>query len=278
MKKFAISVILALIVFPVFSQESEDYPVRTFETSILIDNQTVATPFKGMLEFEIHHRFGTVNNALDDLFGLWAPANIRLGLNYGITDRLMIAVGTAKNYKAQDLAVKFAILRQTSSGSVPISLSYYGNMGINLLNENTFGPAHDWREIHRLSYFNQLLIARKFGEKFSLQVAPTFIWLNAVETGYMNANYGISAGARFNVTGSHSIIAEYDQLFNKQENEEFNSKPQLALGWEIGTATHAFQIFFANYKDILGQYNFVYNQNSIGDGNYLIGLNVTVRF
>lgn len=278
MKKFAISVILALIAFPAFCQESEDYPVRTFETSILIDNQTVATPFKGMLEFEIHHRFGTVNNALDDLFGLWAPANIRLGLNYGITDRLMIAVGTAKNYKAQDLAVKFAILRQTSSGSVPVSLSYYGNMGINLLNENTFGPAHDWREIHRLSYFNQLLIARKFGEKFSLQVAPTFIWLNAVETGYKNANYGISAGARFNVTGSHSIIAEYDQLFNKQENEDFNSKPQLALGWEIGTATHAFQIFFANYKDILGQYNFVYNQNSIGDGNYLIGLNVTVRF
>lgn len=278
MKKFAISLILALIVFPVFSQESEDYPVRIFETSILIDNQTVATPFKGMLEFEIHHRFGTVNNALDDLFGLWAPANIRLGLNYGITDRLMIGVGTAKNYKAQDLSVKFAILRQTSSGSVPVSLSYYGNMGINLLNENTFGPANDWREIHRLSYFNQLLIARKFGEKLSLQLAPTFIWFNAVEEGYENAHYGISAGARFNVTGSHSIIAEYDQLFNGQENEELNSKPQLALGWEIGTATHAFQIFFANYKDILGQYNFVYNQNSIGDGNYLIGLNVTVRF
>jgi hypothetical protein len=56
-----------------------------------------------------------------------------------------------------------------------------------------------------------------------------------VEDGYKNANYGISAGARFNVTGSHSIIAEYDQLFNKQENEEYNSKPQLALGWEIGT-------------------------------------------
>jgi len=278
MKKIAISIILALITFPAFCQESEDYPVRVFETSILVDNQTVATPFKGMLEFEIHHRFGTVNNALDDLFGLWAPSNIRLGLSYGITGRLMIGVGTAKNYKAQDLAVKYAILQQTSSGSVPVSLSYYGNMGINLLNENTFGPAHDWREIHRLSYFNQLLIARQFGSRFSLQLAPTFIWLNAVEDGYRNANYGISAGAKFNVAGSHSLIAEYDQLFNKQENEDMNSKPQFALGWEIGTATHAFQIFFANYKDILGQYNFVYNQNSISDGKFLIGLNITVRF
>jgi hypothetical protein len=190
----------------------------------------------------------------------------------------MIAAGTAKNYKAQDVAVKYAILQQTSSGSVPISLSFYGNMGLNLLNENTFGPAHDWREIHRLSYFSQILLARQFGGKFSLQLAPTFIWFNAVELGYKNANYGISAGARYNFAGSHSIIAEYDQLFNKQENEEFNAEPQLALGWEIGTATHAFQLFVANYKDILGQYNFVYNQNSISDGNFLIGLNVTVRF
>ncbi len=278
MRKIAASVILALLFMPLFSQESVDYPIRVFETSILIDNQTVATPFKGMLEFEIHHRFGTVNNGLDDLFGLWAPANIRLGLNYGITDKLMIAAGTAKNYKAQDLAVKYAILQQTSSGSVPVSLSFYGNMGLNLLNQNTFGPAHDWREIHRLSYFSQILIARQFGGKFSLQLAPTFIWFNAVEIGYKNAHYGISAGARYNFTGSHSIIAEYDQLFNKQENEEFNPKPQLSLGWEIGTATHAFQLFVANYKDILGQYNFVYNQNSISDGNFLIGLNVTVRF
>lgn len=278
MRKIVASVILALLSVPLISQESEDYPIRTFETSILIDNQTVATPFKGMLEFEIHHRFGTVNNSLDDLFGLWAPANIRLGLNYAITDKLMIGAGTAKNFKAQDVAVKYALLQQTSSGSVPVSLAFYGNVGLNLLNQNTFGPAHDWREIHRLSYFSQILVARRFGEKFSLQLAPTFIWFNAVELGYKNANYGISAGARYNVAGSHSIIAEYDQLFNRQENEELNPKPQLALGWEIGTATHAFQIFFANYKDILGQYNFLYNQNSISDGNFLIGLNITVRF
>lgn len=278
MKKTVSSVILALLFMPLFSQENDNYPIRIFETSILIDNQTVATPFKGMLEFEIHHRFGTVNNGLDDLFGVWAPANIRLGLNYGITDKLMIAAGTAKNYKAQDLAVKYALLQQTSSGSVPVSLTLYGNIGLNLLNQNTFGPAHDWREIHRFSYFSQILLARQFGGKFSLQLAPTFIWLNAVEIGYKNANYGISAGARYNFAGSHSIIAEYDQLFNKQANEEFNPEPQLALGWEIGTATHAFQLFIANYKDILGQYNFVYNQNSISDGNFLIGLNVTVRF
>ncbi len=93
MKKFAISVILALIAFPAFCQESEDYPVRTFETSILIDNQTVATPFKGMLEFEIHHRFGTVNNALDDLFGLQAGLTHEfIGVGAGFAENIPLLV------------------------------------------------------------------------------------------------------------------------------------------------------------------------------------------
>jgi hypothetical protein len=278
MKKAFLLILLALLFVPAFSQESEDYPVRLFETSILIDNQTVTTPFKGMLEFEIHHRFGTVNNGLDDLFGLWGPSNIRLGLNYAITDRLVIGAGTSKNYMAQDLSVKYALLRQTESGSMPVSVALYGDMGIDLRSKDNFGSAaDDWREIHRLNYFTQVLVARQFS-KLSLQVAPTFIYFNAVEVGYKNANFGFSAGAKYNLFGSHSLILEYDQLLTKQDNPEFDAKPQLAAGWEIGTATHAFQIFFANYHDILGQYNFLYNQNSIGDFNYLIGLNITVRF
>lgn len=278
MKKALLLIILALLFVPTFSQESEDYPVRLFETSILIDNQTVTTPFKGMLEFEIHHRFGVVNNGFDDLFGLWGPGNIRLGLNYAITDKLVIGVGTAKSYMAQDLSVKYALLRQTESGSVPVSVALYGNMGIDLRSKDNFGSAaQDWREIHRLNYFTQVLIAKQFS-KLSLQVAPTFIYFNAVEVGYKNANFGLSAGAKVSLFGAHSLILEYDQLFNKQEDPEFDPKPQFAAGWEIGTATHAFQIFFANYHDILGQYNFLYNQNSISDFNYLIGLNITVRF
>jgi len=277
MKKILATLILALLVLPAFSQDSEDYPVRLFETSILLDNQTVTTPFKGMLEFEIHHRFGTVNNGITDLFGLWGFSNIRLGLNYAITDKLMVGVGTAKNFRAQDVAVKYALFQQTQSGSMPLSLTLYGNMAINLTSEDNFGPAHDWREIHRLSYFTQAIFARQFS-KLSLQVAPTFIYFNAVEIGYKNVNFGVSAGAQYNLFGSHSLILEYDQLFTKQENEDLNPKPQFGIGWEIGTATHAFQIFLANYKDILGQYNFLYNQNSIADGNFLVGLNITVRF
>ncbi|MBN1988368.1 MAG: hypothetical protein JW783_03115 [Bacteroidales bacterium] len=277
MKKILTLIVLAFCINAGFAQE-EDYVVRSFETSALVDNQTVTTPYKGMIELQIQHRFGPVENGLTDLFGVYAPSNIRMGLNYGITDKLMVSLGTTKDYKPVDAAIKYAILQQTESGKMPVSLSYYGSVSVGLQGDEMYGPGVEYRFIHRIAYINQFIVARKFSEKLSLQVAPTILYLNSVEYGYKNLNYGISAGGRFNAFGSHSLIFEFDHLLNKQDNKNFDAKPQLALGWEIGTATHAFQVFFANYKGILGQRNFVYNQNDFTKGDYLLGFNVTVRF
>jgi len=257
-------------------------PVRfTFGTGTLIENQTVATPYKGGLEFQIHHRFSLIEN-IDNLFGIYGAANTRLGLNYGITDRLMVGAGTTKDYKLQDLQWKYLILQQTEDNSMPLSLSYYGNLVLDLRDQEAFGPEERYRFIHRLSYFTQLIVARKFSEKFSFQVAPSVIYFNAVpqysnESSYKNLNFGLSAGGRANLFGSHSLIFEYDQLLTKQDLED-QPKPSLSLGWEIGTATHSFQVFVTNYSNIINQYNLLYNTNDLTDWEYLVGFNITVRF
>ena len=257
-------------------------PVRfTFGTGTLVDNQTVATPYKGGLELQIHHRFSLIEN-IDNLFGIYGAANTRLGLNYGITDKLMVGAGTTKDYKLQDLQWKYLILQQSEDNSMPVSLSYYGNLVLDLRDQDAFGPEESYRFIHRLSYFTQFILARKFSEKFSFQVAPSVIYFNAVpqysnESGYKNLNFGLSAGGRANLFGSHSLIFEYDQLLTKQDLDE-QPKPNLSLGWEIGTATHSFQVFAANYSNIINQYNLLYNTNDFTDWEFLFGFNITVRF
>lgn len=279
MKRIIALLIIALPLTAMQAQETEDYPIRdVFETGILMDNPTVMTPFKGLMEFQIHHRFGLVNNGIKDVFGVYAPSNIRLGLNFGLTDRLMIGVGSTKDYKLQDFILKYAILQQTVSGAVPVSVTYYGNMVVDLRAKSEFGPADRYRSIHHLSYFNQVIVGRKFSEVFSFQIAPTFFYYNSVETGYKNANFAFSAGGRARFAPSHSIMIEFNQMLTKQDNEDFNPKPQLAIGWEKGTATHAFQLFLANYKGIVGQRNFLYNQNDFAAGEFLVGMNITVRF
>jgi hypothetical protein len=112
MKKILIILTLSLFIAPLFSQEEvqtqeKSKPVRfTFGTSILIDNHTVATPYKGGLELEIHHRFSLIEN-YHNLFGIYGSANTRIGMNYGITDRLMIGAGTTKDNKLQDIQWKY---------------------------------------------------------------------------------------------------------------------------------------------------------------------------
>jgi hypothetical protein len=230
---------------------------------------------------QIQHRFSPIET-IHNLYGIYGSANTRIGLNYGITDRLMIGAGTTKDYALQDLRWKYLILQQTENNSMPISLSYYGNMVIDARDEENFGPYEEFKQIHRFSYFTQLIIARKFSEKISAQIAPSFIYMNTVkrysdEVGYKNMNFGLHAGARANLFGNHSLMLEYDQLLTKQDTGEELSqpKPNFAFGWEIGTATHAFQVFASNYNLIIDQYNLLYSNTS---GDYLFGFNITVRF
>jgi hypothetical protein len=287
MKKIFIVLTLSLFLTHLFAQDEvqpqeKSKPVRfTFGTTILIDNHTVATPYKGGLELEIHHRFSVIEN-YHNLFGIYGAANTRIGLNYGITDRLMVGAGTTKDYKLQDIQWKYLILQQTEDNSMPVSLSYYGNILFDLRKEEEFGPTASYKDIHRLSYFTQLIVARKINEKFSVQVAPSVAYFNSVPrmsdtTGYKNLNFGLSAGARANLFGSHSLLLEYDQLLTKQDLDE-QPKPNLSLGWEINTATHTFQIFVTNYNQIINQRNLVFNTNDFTKGDYLIGFNITVRF
>lgn len=284
MKKILIVFALSLFLVPVFAQEeaASSEPVRfTFGTGILIDNQTVETPYKGGLTLEIHHRFSLIEN-YHNLFGIYGSANTRLGLNYGVTDRLMVGIGTTKDYKLQDLQWKYQILRQTADNKMPVSVSYYGNIVADLQKEEVFGPAETYKDIHRLSYFTQLIVARKINDVFSVQVAPSASYFNSVPvysdtTGYKNLNFGVSVGGRANLFGAHSLILEYDQLLTKQDLDN-QPKPNLALGWEINTATHTFQIFAANFSQIINQRNLVFNTNDFAKGDYLIGFNISVRF
>ena len=287
MKKVLTVLILSAFLTPAFCQETSQAqesskPVRnTFGAEILIDNQTMATPFKGSLELEILHRFSRITS-YHDLFGIYGSANTRIGLNYGITDKLMVGAGTTKDYKLQDVLAKYLILQQTEDNKMPLSVSLYGNMVADLRTSDAFGPSASYKDIHRLSYFSQVIVARKINNMFSVQVAPSMAYFNSVPrtsdtTGYKNMNFGLTAGVRANLFGAHSLILEYDQLLTKQQLD-MQPKPNLSLGWEIGTATHTFQVFITNYDQIINQRNLVFNTNDFTKGDYMAGFNITVRF
>jgi len=149
-------------------------------------------------------------------------------------------------------------------------------MVIDARNNEVFGAEEDFKSIHRLSYMNQVIVSRKIGMLFSAQVAPTFIWMNAVEEGYNNLNFSVNTGLRAMVLGFHSIILEYEQPITQPEDADVY--PNLALGVEIGTSTHSFRVFAANYNAMVKNYNVVYNNNNPFDMDYQFGFNISINF
>ncbi|WP_321297553.1 DUF5777 family beta-barrel protein [Marinifilum fragile] len=253
----------------------------TFESGLLAETQTVATPFAGEFELHIQHRFGLIENGLEDVFGIYATSNIRMGLNYGITEKFMIGYGYTKEFKLQEFHGKYRVLTQTESNSIPVSVAVYGNLAINSQDKSVFG--NDYKFSDRMSYFSQLLVAHKFNDNFSLQFGPSFTHFNKTDTLVEHDKIALSLAGRAKVSSSISLFFEYDQPLNIDDMREFASdendpEANLSFGIEIGTSTHVFQVFMSNYEGITPQRNILYNKNKIGDGDFLVGFNILVRF
>ena len=278
MKNYKI-LLLAFLMLPFIGFTQEDEVVvkevvkeklerRAFESSFIVDNPTNVLFNKNALEVTMQHRFGTINGGDNDMAGFWAPSNIRIGLTYAIHERLTIGYGTTKFNRLQDFNWKVALLRQTQSGSMPISVSYYGNFTIDARSKENFNMIQD-----RYSYFNQLIIAKRFSSKVSLQIAPSVSHYNLVDPTMQNDMVSVSFGGRFKISPQTSILVDYSQPLTQFDANQ--PKPGLSIGTEFATSAHAFQIFLTNYDGLVSQKNYMYNQNDFFKGDFLIGFNIT---
>ncbi|MBK8699649.1 MAG: hypothetical protein IPN29_08905 [Saprospiraceae bacterium] len=251
---------------------------NTFESIWLIDNQTVYVPLKNTLEFDILHRFGTVNNGYSDFFGMYAPSNIRLGLGYTPINNLMLGFGFSKDRLIWDVNLKYAILKEHGDKTAPISLTYFGNMAADTRGKENFVNKTD-----RYSYFHQLMIAKKVSRDLSIQGSLSLSHFNSVE-GYFdtegqiqgkmkNDHLAFSILGRYKISDAFAFIGNYDQPITKHKTN--NPNPNLSIGVEIATPLHAFQVFVGNYRWMVPQYNNVFNQNDFSDGSFLVGFNIT---
>ena len=277
----------------VFGQEAEGEkkerkPLQrnAFDSGIMMDDQTVQTFPSNTLEFVLQHRFGTIQNAFTDLFGIWGASNIRMGLNYSITDNLAIGFGTTKNKRYQDLNLKYTFMRQRKGG-FPVTIGYYGNIAVSATNKSNFG--NDYAFIDRLSYYHELMFARRFNRVFSMQLGVAFVHYNKVDTTIKNDAFSISAIGRIRVSAQTSITLSYEQPLMLGYDTPFILKygqkglyygpnspiPNVGIGVEIATSTHAFHIFLSAGQGILPQDIVMYNQNDFFNGEIIIGFNMT---
>jgi hypothetical protein len=252
-----------------------DYTIATFKSTRVINMHSVENAAAGHLDFRISHRFGTINSGVQDLWGL-DQAYMRLGFEYGVTDKLMAGFGRSNVNKEIDAFVKYKIIRQSSGlRNVPVTISWFSSAVVrttpfeNPDRKNYFSS--------RLYYCHQLLIARKVSDALSLQIAPTLVHRNLVaDSSQANDIYALGLGGRYKITKRSSFNFEWVAVPGDQLDPIY--KNSLSLGFDIETGGHVFQLHFTNSKPMNEKGFITETTGDWAEGDIQFGFNVSRMF
>lgn len=248
---------------------------QTFKGTRLVNGQTVETKGQGELEFIFAHRFGPINGGLYELFGL-DQAYVRLGLEYGIMDRLGVGFGRNSYDKTMDVYGRYKLLRQSKGARVmPVTVTLFAQAAAKMSPKQEDDPLMTIE--NRMSYTAQALIARKFNQNLSLQLMPTFNHRNLVDqTQDYNDTYALGIGGRLKVTRSIALTTEYYYRLNEHaENPTYNP---LGFGIDIETGGHVFQLVMTNSRGLTERAWLTETVGNFFDGDISLGFNITRTF
>lgn len=286
LQRFTISLLLLFsITTSVFAQnellnelehndESTAYALQTFKGTRIVNGQSVETKGKGELEFIFSHRFGRVNSGSYNFWGL-DDAFVRLGLEYGITDRLGVSIGRTSVDKTFDSFLRYKLVRQRQEGGFPLTVTAIGTGYVLTSPRAKDNPQISMNE--RMAYSLSLLLARRINSSLSVQLTPVFVHRNSVSaTTENNDDLSLGAGGRCKVTRSVSLTAEYYYRLNPNQNAvNFDA---LGFGVDIETGGHVFQLVFTNSLGMFDRAIVAETGGDFFDGDIHFGFNITRSF
>lgn len=266
---------LEALVGDIQQEEVTEYAKAGWKTTRVINSQSFENVAAGVLDLKFSHRFGLVSGGAYELWGL-DQAYIRIGADYGITDWLMVGIGRSSFEKTYDGFFKCKILRQ-SKGKVnmPLTLSLFSSMTVKTLEQNN--PDMTDYFSSRLTYTYQLILGRKFSEGFSLQLMPTLIHRNWVETvEEKNDVIAFGIAARQKVSKRVAITGEYYYVLPNQLAPDYYQS--LSLGVDIETGGHVFQLHVSNSTSMIEKGFIAETTGSWLDADVHLGFNISRVF
>ena len=223
--------------------KTKEVVTSAFKSLKIVNLESTKLASKGDFYFIVAHRFGSIKDGFEGFYGL-DNANTQLKFLYGLTEWLTIS--GARNQLAYDFSVKYKLLNQVKNG-FPFAVAAFNSLAINNTLKPSVYPKLKFKD--RFIYVSQLLISRKFSEKLSLEIAPTFFHENYTENPQQNnSQYALGFGGRYKLTKRWSINADYAAHFNRASNSVF--KNPLSVGVDIETGGHVFQMHFTSSQGI----------------------------
>ncbi|WP_395077698.1 DUF5777 family beta-barrel protein [Flavobacterium sp.] len=242
-----------------------------FKAMKIVNLESTKIAAKGDLYLVIAHRFGSIKEDIEGFFGL-DNAITQIKFIYGVGEGL--SLGAGRSEQAYDFSAKYMIKSQMENG-FPVTIVGFNSLGFNNLLKQSNYPKMTFK--NRATYVNQVLISRKFSEKLSLQLAPTYFHENFVLNELQkNSQYAIGLGGRYKLSKRVSLNMDYAAHLNRVSSSVYNNP--LSVGIDIETGGHVFQMHFTNSQGI---HEAGFLGNSTGDwakGDVFFGFNLVRVF
>jgi hypothetical protein len=243
--------------------------IAGFKGLQICNMQSTKLTSKGEWYVLISHRFGDLTEGLDNFFGL-DDAYTKLGAIYGVTNWLAIGASRQTNNKIYELTAKYRLKSQETNG-FPVSIVGYNTMDINSNLSTDIYPGLE--TYNRFAYSTQLLISRKFTEKFSAELTPIYIHKNLYDqTTEREDQFALGMGGRYKITKRLSVNLEYAPRINASENTVYHDL--LSVGLDIETGGHIFQLVFSNCQTMNDVYVFSNATGKWNGGSLYFGFNL----
>ena len=225
--------------------ETPLYASAVFKGLKVINFESTKLVAKGGFNFIVSHRFGTVKNGFQNLFGL-DEAVTHLNFVYGLSEHINISASRSSNQKIYEVATKFRLVSQ-QAGKIPFTVVGYTSVLANTALDTDNLPKLEFK--HRLSYIAQLLVSRKMNKNLSLILSPTFFHDNYLTDDFQeNSQYGVGFGGRYKLGKRWSLNTEYGVHLNRSKNSLYNNP--FSIGVDLETGGHVFQLLFTNSQSM----------------------------
>ena len=243
-----------------------------FKSLRIVNFQSTKLVSKKELTLDVSHRFGNIRSGMDEFFGL-DNAVTRIELIYGISDFLNVSFSRSSYRKVYELSFKYKLLSQSNKS--PISVLIFNSLTYDSSLDNIIYPG--LKSSHRYNYANQILISRKFNDKFSFEISPTIFHENLVNNEQQdNTQYAIVFGERFKISKRVSLNMDYGLHLNRYSNDNYRNP--LSIGIDLETGGHVFQLMFTNSQAMNTNYLLSSSSGNWKTGDLFFGFNLVRRF
>jgi hypothetical protein len=160
---------------------------------------------------------------------------------------------------------------------MPVTLSYAGTVMTRTDDVKLLDSTAKYYFSNRVSYCNQLLIARKFSERFSLQLTPSHVHYNIVRNDKdANDVFAIGIGGRIKLTRRFALTGEYFYTIPGANLDGYHNA--VSVGVDIETGGHVFQLHFTNSTGMSERTFIGQTTDTWGEGGIHLGFNISRVF